>query len=106
MIIKIGIFDDQKRGTSCPKWGEGGEEVIQAMPERKYSFFQEVFPYQCDYASIQAGDLREHLKTHSGEKSYNCNQCNFASLQASNLKTHWKIAQCSQSNFASFCAGI
>ena len=75
------------------------------MPERKY-FFQEVFSYQCDYASVQAGDLREHLKTHSGEKSYNCNQCNFASLQASNLKTHWKIAQCSQSNFASFCAGI
>ena len=23
---------------------------------------------QCDYASSQAGDLRTHLKTHSGEK--------------------------------------
>ena len=24
--------------------------------------------YQCDFASVQAGDLRTHLKTHSGEK--------------------------------------
>ena len=77
MIIKIGIFDDQKRGTSCPKWGEGGEEVIRAMHKRKHSFFQEVFPYQCDYASIQAGDLREHLKTHSGEKCTNVNNVTF-----------------------------
>ena len=29
---------------------------------------------QCDYASFQAGHLREHLKTHSGEKSNKCNQ--------------------------------
>ena len=25
--------------------GRGGGEVIRAMPERKHSFFQEVFPY-------------------------------------------------------------
>ena len=31
---------------------------------------------QCDYASSQAGDLRTHLKTHSGEKSNKFNQCN------------------------------
>ena len=24
---------------------------------------------QCNYASFRAGDLRQHLKTHSGEKS-------------------------------------
>ena len=27
-------------------------------------------------------DLRRHLKTHSGEKSYKCNQCDYASSQA------------------------
>ena len=44
--IYIFIFDGRKRCTSCPK--EGGErerEVIRAMPERKHSFLQEVFPY-------------------------------------------------------------
>ena len=30
---------------------------------------------QCEYASSWAGDLRKHLKTHSGEKSNKCNQC-------------------------------
>ena len=33
---------------------------------------------QCDYASSQAGDLRNHLKIHSGEKSNKCNQCDYA----------------------------
>ena len=27
-----------------PEIGGGGGEVIRAMPERKHSFFQEVFP--------------------------------------------------------------
>ena len=30
---------------------------------------------QCDYAASQAGDLKRHLKIHSGEKSNKCNQC-------------------------------
>ena len=33
------IFDGQKRCTSCPNWGEGGE-VIRAMPERKHFFYR------------------------------------------------------------------
>ena len=28
---------------------------------------------QCDFASSQAGNLRAHLKTHSGEKTNKCN---------------------------------
>ena len=45
---------------------------------------------QCDFASFQAGDLRKHIKIHSGEKANKCNQCDFASSQASNLRTHLK----------------
>ena len=45
---------------------------------------------QCDFASIEAHNLRNHLKAHSGEKSNKCNQCEFASSQAGNLKTHLK----------------
>ena len=47
---------------------------------------------QCNYASFRAGNLRTHLKTHSGEKSNKCNQCDFASSYASNLRTHLKLS--------------
>ena len=33
---------------------------------------------RCDYVSFLAGNLRQQLKTHSGEKSSKCIQCDFA----------------------------
>ena len=30
---------------------------------------------KCDYISSHGGNLRVHLRTHSGEKSNKCNQC-------------------------------
>ena len=44
----------------------------------------------CDYPPSQAGDLRKHLKMHSGEKSNKCNQCDYASSDSSNLRKHLK----------------
>ena len=65
----------------------------------------------CDYASSQAGDLRKHLKMHSGEKSNKCNQCDFACVDPRSLSRHLKTHsgeksnKCSQCDFASSRAG-
>ena len=45
---------------------------------------------QCNYASSRAGHLKQHLKTHSGEKSKKCNQCDFTSYQKGDLRRHLK----------------
>ena len=40
---------------------------------------------------IHAGDLRRHLKAHTGERSNKCNQqCDFAFIQAANLRLYLK----------------
>ena len=45
---------------------------------------------QCDFASVAAFNLRTHMKTHSGEKPNKCNQCDFASAYSKSLRTHLK----------------
>ena len=66
---------------------------------------------QCEYASSYKGNLRQHLKIHSGEKSNKCNQCDYASSLAGNLRKHLKMHsgeksnKCNQCDFASSQAG-
>ena len=43
---------------------------------------------QCHFAGTRKSDLSLHMRTHSGDKSYKCNQCEYASRQSSHLKTH------------------
>ena len=44
----------------------------------------------CDFASVQTIYLRNHMKTHSGEKSRKCKICNFESVQTVYLRNHLK----------------
>ena len=66
---------------------------------------------QCDYASSLAGDLRRHIKMHSGEKSNNCNHSDYASSRAGDVRRHLKTHtgeksnKCNQCDYASFQAG-
>ena len=66
---------------------------------------------QCYYASSHVGDLRGHLKTHSGEKSNKCGRCDSASSEADSLRAHLKMHigeksnKCNQCDNASLQAG-
>ena len=39
----------------------------------------------CVYASSRVGDMRTHMKTHTGERSNKCNQCDYASVSYTHL---------------------
>ena len=56
--LYIFLYDGRKRCTSCPKEGEGGGEVIWAMPERKHSFLNEVFPKKLSIVGCEIVDSR------------------------------------------------
>ena len=53
--------------------------------------------------SNQAGDLRRHLKSHSGDNSNKCNQCDYTSPCAYNLRAHLKTHSGEKPNNCNQC---
>ena len=76
------------------------EAHIKAKHEKMYS---EEKSNKCHFASAQAGNLKDHLKTHSGEKTNKCNQCQYASFYASHLRTHLKTHSGERANKCNQC---
>ena len=72
------------------RYGIDDFESVQADRNRTQLNSHSYKCNQCDYAAVQAGNLKRHLKSHSGEKSYNCNQCDYSSVQACHLRRHLK----------------
>ena len=84
------------------------KEVIGARLAKNYKC------KQCDYSSSEVGKLKRHFKTHSGEKSNQCNQCEYACSEsdASALRTHLRshsgqmTFKCNQYEYASIQATV
>jgi hypothetical protein len=50
-------------------------------------------PYACDECEYRTGDhnsLRRHKRRHTGTKPYQCDHCAFSSIQSANFRAHMK----------------
>ena len=58
---------------------------------------------QCDYASSRKGDWKKHLEKHSGGKTKKCNQCDYTCTRAGTLMMHLKMHSGEQSEKCNQC---
>ena len=45
----------------------------------------------CEYASVELSKLKRHMRSHTGERPYQCPDCNYASPDTYKLKRHMRI---------------
>ena len=98
------LWGPKRRGPGGA-WGPGAP--IAALQRRLIRPLRQENIYigdKCDYASLCTGNLRAHLRIHSGDRPNKCSQCNLTSVNAGHFSTWVKSYKYNQHIFC-VCSG-
>ena len=80
------ISVSKRRRYECPACKKSVAELTLHM--RTHTGEKLFTCNQCDYSFTSRNHLMVHQRTHTGEKPYQCDQCDYSSTQNSNLIRH------------------
>uniref|UniRef100_A0A8D8YX56 Zinc finger protein 513 n=1 Tax=Cacopsylla melanoneura TaxID=428564 RepID=A0A8D8YX56_9HEMI len=69
--------------------------TCSAMP-RPDPFRQKFVCYACDYYTYLLGNIKSHIRKHTGEKPYKCKACPYKVATLSGLQSHEKFIHSKQ----------
>ena len=78
----------KKRRVECPNCKKSVTNLAEHM--RIHTGEKPYHCNQCNYSSIYSGDLTKHMHTHTGEKPFKCDQCDYSCAQKGNLILHMR----------------
>uniref|UniRef100_A0A8D0DS79 Zinc finger and BTB domain-containing protein 7A n=1 Tax=Salvator merianae TaxID=96440 RepID=A0A8D0DS79_SALMN len=82
MDYYLKYFSTSQEGSDYPSWSQKVEKKIRAKAFQKCPI--------CDKVIQGAGKLPRHIRTHTGEKPYECNICKVRFTRQDKLKVHMR----------------